>query len=147
MEVGRLAVKIAGRDAGRKCIVVDNIDDKHVLIDGDVRRRKCNVMHLEPLEQVIKIKKGASHADVAKEFKALKLATWETKPRKTAARPKKVRKVKEKPVVEEKKAPAKKQVKKEEKPKAETKLEKIADEKPKTVKKAPMKKKAAKKKP
>ncbi|MBN1157255.1 50S ribosomal protein L14e [Candidatus Woesearchaeota archaeon] len=141
-EIGRVCVKIAGRDSNRRCVIVDTVDDKIVLIDGDVRRRKCNVIHLEPLDSVIKIKKGASHSEVAKEFKDLGFNVWETKPRKTAERPKKVRKVKEKPAEEEK--PAKKKAekpKKEEKKEEaeETELEKIAEteEKPKkkTVKK------------
>jgi large subunit ribosomal protein L14e len=61
IEIGRLCVKTAGRDAGLKCIIVDILDDKFVLIDGETRRRKCNILHLEPLKDVIKIKKNASH--------------------------------------------------------------------------------------
>ena len=48
-EIGRLCVKIAGRDAGLKCLVVEVIDDNYVLIDGQTRRRKCNIKHLEPV--------------------------------------------------------------------------------------------------
>jgi len=87
MEIGRVCVKLAGRDAGNVAVVVDNIDSKFVLIDGNVRRRKCNVMHLEPLDEVIKIKKNASHAEVASEFKKLKLETWNTKPKKKSEKP------------------------------------------------------------
>ena len=68
-EIGRLCVKIAGRDAGLKCVVVDVVDDSYVMIDGQTRRRKCNVKHLEPLDKVLKIKKGISHDDVLKELK------------------------------------------------------------------------------
>ena len=56
IEIGRICVKIAGRDAGLKCVIVDILDDKSVLIDGETRRRKCNVLHLEPSKEVIKIK-------------------------------------------------------------------------------------------
>ena len=94
MEIGRLCVKIAGRDAGNKCAVVDIVDKTYVLIDGNVRRRKCNIAHLEPLDKVIKIKKNASHADIASEFKKLKLDVWATKPKKSAEKPKKIRKTK-----------------------------------------------------
>ena len=104
MEIGRLCVKIAGRDAGRKCVVVDTVDDNFVLIDGDVRRRKCNIKHLEPLADTIDIKKGASHTDVAAAFKKLKLDVWETKKKEAAEKPKKVRKVKEKAPEKPKKA-------------------------------------------
>ena len=34
LEVGRLCIKLAGRDAGKKAVVVENIDSNFVLIDG-----------------------------------------------------------------------------------------------------------------
>ncbi len=91
IEIGRLCVKIAGRDAGNKCVVVEIIDDNYVLIDGNVRRKKCNIMHLEPLDDKIKIKKGASHDAVASEFKKLKLPVWEKKTKEKKERLRKVR--------------------------------------------------------
>jgi len=109
LEVGRLAVKIAGRDAKRKCVVVDIVDDNHVLIDGDVRRKKCNNKHLEPLGETIAIKKGASHEEVAKEFEKLNLPVWSTKPK--AAKPK-PGKAEPKPAAEKPEAPKKKPAKK-----------------------------------
>ncbi|HLC96542.1 MAG TPA: 50S ribosomal protein L14e [Candidatus Nanoarchaeia archaeon] len=80
-EIGRIAVKIAGRDAGKKCVVVDVLDKTFVLIDGDTRRRKCNIAHLEPLQTVISIAKGASHEEVKKEFDKLGLKVRDTKPK------------------------------------------------------------------
>ena len=112
IEVGRLCIKLAGRDAGLKCVVVEVLDKNFVMVDGQTRRRKCNIIHLEPLEEVIKIKAKASHEDVVSEFKKLKLEVKETKPKQAAARPKKVRKVKAKPAKEEKLS---KKVEKEEK--------------------------------
>ncbi|MAG08197.1 50S ribosomal protein L14e, partial [Candidatus Woesearchaeota archaeon] len=47
-QIGRLVVKTAGRDAGKKALIVDSLDKSHVLIDGETRRRKCNIAHLEP---------------------------------------------------------------------------------------------------
>jgi len=96
MEIGRLCVKITGRDAGKRCVVVDTMENNLVLIDGETRRRKCNVNHLEPLEKVIKIKKKASHSDIEAEFKKLGLEPRSTKPKPKTERPKKVRKVKPK---------------------------------------------------
>jgi large subunit ribosomal protein L14e len=95
IEIGRLCVKIAGRDAGLKCVVVDIIDDNFVLIDGETRRRKCNILHIEPLDKVLDIKKGASHEQVAKAFEAAGYGVFapKTKPKK-AARPRKARKSK-----------------------------------------------------
>ena len=78
-DIGRLCVKIAGRDAGNKCVIVDVIDKNFVMIDGSVRRKKVNIKHLEPLKDVLKLNKGASHEDVAAEFKKKKLDVWKTK--------------------------------------------------------------------
>lgn len=70
MEIGMLCVKLAGRDANQKCIVIDNIDEKNVLIDGNTRRKKVNVKHLLPMNKILKIKKGASTEDVHKLFES-----------------------------------------------------------------------------
>ena len=95
IEIGRLCVKIAGRDAGLKCIVVDILKDKFVLIDGETRRRKCNILHLEPLKNVIKISKNASHEEVEKEFEKLGLKARKSKPKAKTTRPRKKRKTAE----------------------------------------------------
>lgn len=66
-DVGRVCIKTAGRDAGKTCVIVDVIDDNYVLITGkDVRRRKVNLKHIELLDRVIKIKRGASDEEVLK---------------------------------------------------------------------------------
>lgn len=56
-DVGRVCTKIAGRDAGQKCVVVNVIDETMVVIDGVTRRRKCNTKHLEPSKTVVKVEK------------------------------------------------------------------------------------------
>ncbi len=118
--LGRLCLKIAGRDAGKKCIVVDLLDNNFVLIDGETRRRKCNIMHLEPLDNLIKIKKNISHDEVKSEFKKLKLKVRETKSKQKTERPKKLR-GKKKTVKEETKK--EKKVKKEKQKKETKKIE------------------------
>lgn len=95
IEIGRLCLKTAGRDAGLKCVVVDILDNKFVLIDGETRRRKCNILHLEPLKDVIKIKKNASHDEIKKEFEKLGSKIRETKPKQKTERPRKKRKTSE----------------------------------------------------
>lgn len=86
--VGRLCIKTAGRDAGKKCVVIDQLDKSFVLIDGETRRRKCNISHLEPLPQTVDILPGASHDVVSTVFKSLgiELATKKSK-EKEAAKP------------------------------------------------------------
>jgi len=91
MEIGRICVKIAGRDAGEKCVIVDILDDNYVLVDGQVRRRKCNIAHLEPVAETIKLKKNASHEAVASEFKKLGIEIKERKSKPKKERPKKIR--------------------------------------------------------
>lgn len=71
IEVGRICVKLVGREAGRKCVIVDIIDDNFVFITGPkqltgVRRRKCNIKHIEVLPEKINIPKGASDEEVLK---------------------------------------------------------------------------------
>ena len=114
IEVGRMCVKIAGRDAGLKCVIVEVLDKNFVMIDGQTRRRKCNVLHLEPLDKTVDIKPKASHDEIAEEFSKLQIEVKDRKSKKAAERPRKVRKKKEKPAEPEALA---KKVEKEEKPK------------------------------
>ena len=71
MEIGRMCVKIAGRDAGLRCVIIDILDKNRVFVDGETRRRNCNAAHLEPLHQKIEIEKKASHEAVIAAFKEL----------------------------------------------------------------------------
>lgn len=90
-EIGRLCVKTAGRDSNKTCVIVDVLDENTVLIDGQTRRRKCNLKHLEPLNKVIKLHKGASHADVKNAFAGLDIEIVDTKAKKAAERPKQMK--------------------------------------------------------
>ncbi len=73
MEVGRVCMKIAGREAGKICVIVKVVDKNFVEITGPkaltgVKRRKCNIDHLEPLPFKIEIKEGASDEEVLKQL-------------------------------------------------------------------------------
>lgn len=75
IEIGRICVKLTGREAGRKCVIVDVIDKNFVLITGPknltgVRRRRTNINHVEPLPEKINIKRGASDEEVIEALKA-----------------------------------------------------------------------------
>ena len=100
IEIGRVCLKVAGRDSNLKCVVVDTVDEKTVLIDGQTRRRKCNIKHLEPTDQFIKIKKGASHSEVVKEFDkiGIKVEEKKKKDKPKTVKPAKKRKIKVKKV-------------------------------------------------
>ncbi len=70
-DIGRICVKIAGREAGKKCVIVDIVNENFVLVTGPksltgVKRRRANIKHLEPTPQKIVIKKGASDEEVIK---------------------------------------------------------------------------------
>ncbi len=74
IEVGRVCRKIAGREAGRVCVVVNIIDDNFVEVTGPkeltgVRRRRVNVKHLVPLPIKLEISEGASDDEVLNALK------------------------------------------------------------------------------
>ncbi len=131
-EVGRLCVKIAGRDAGRTCVVVEQVDAQFVVIDGDVRRKRVNVKHLEPLADVIELAEKASADVVAKIFGVKGLPVWRHTAKKVGERPRQVRASK---VV----SAAATSVKGSGKATPKVKVEKSTSEKPKVVKKAAVK--------
>ena len=57
-EPGRVCVKLAGREAGKYCVVLEVIDENFVLVQGPkVRKRKCNIAHLKALPEKIDIGK------------------------------------------------------------------------------------------
>ena len=70
IEVGRICVKQAGREIGKKCIVIDVMDKSFVLVTGPkkvtgVKRRRVNINHVMPLQDKIEVKRGASDEEVA----------------------------------------------------------------------------------
>ena len=74
IEVGRVCVKLVGREAGRKCIIVDVMDKSFVLITGPkavtgTKRRRVNINHVEPLQDKVEIKRGASDEEVSEALK------------------------------------------------------------------------------
>lgn len=179
LDVGRVCMKIAGREAGKYCVVLKKMDSTFVLVTGPkqltgVKRRRCNVDHLEPTQYSLKITAEAADPSVIKAYDAIgltrKLSLRLPSPevmkeieKKVGEIPKKVEKPKEKKPEKPKKE-EKKPVKKEEKPKEKPKEEKpkkkgltikfkvptFRKKKPKEEKKVikkPEKKKIEKKKP
>lgn len=75
VEVGRVCVKVAGRESGRKCVIVDVMDKSFVLVTGPrkvtgVKRRRVNINHVAPTEETIQIKRGASDEEVTQMLEA-----------------------------------------------------------------------------
>ncbi len=131
LDIGRVCIKTAGREAGKYCVVIKKVDDNFVFVTGPkvltgVKRRRCNVEHLEPTEHLLKIKTDATESEVLDGYKTenllRKFGLEKPSPEVVKEAEKKV------PRVEEKKPE-----KKEEKPKEE-KLEKPKPEKEKPVK-------------
>ena len=108
MDVGQTCIKTAGREAGKTCVVVDKVDENFVTVTGpQVKRRRCNVAHLEKLGQKLTLKKGVTDSEVNDALLKADLIKKED--------------IKEKKPPKEKKeqvtAPRKTEVKKEKKPK------------------------------
>jgi len=75
IEVGRVCVKVAGREAGKRCVIVDVMDKSFVVVTGPkkvtgVKRRRVNINHVAPTEDVLPIKRGASDDEVAQMIQA-----------------------------------------------------------------------------
>ena len=85
MEVGRVCLKVTGREAGKRCVVIEAVNDSFVMVDGEVKRRKCNVSHLEPLGKMLEIGKNASHEVVVAAMKQAGLYNEKAKPARPAA--------------------------------------------------------------
>ena len=100
-------MKIAGRDARQKCVVVEVLDSKYVMVDGETRRRKCNIAHLEPLNMIVELQSGADNAAVVASLKAEGIICEEKKTTQKGAKPRpKKEKVVKKKAAKPKKAKA-----------------------------------------
>ncbi|MGC8974796.1 MAG: 50S ribosomal protein L14e [Thermoprotei archaeon] len=91
IEIGRICVKLRGREAGRKCVIVDIIDENFVLVTGPkslsgVKRRKVNVNHIEPTDRKISIGRGASDEEVLQALRESGLEEYVKKRVKVTAR-------------------------------------------------------------
>lgn len=74
MEVGTVVMKVSGRESGRLGVVLKKIDNNFVTVTGPrlltgVKRRKCNVIHLEPTKHRLDIKEDAADEEVMEAFK------------------------------------------------------------------------------
>ena len=75
IEPGRIVLKIAGRESGKYAVIVENTNDNFVLITGPkaitgVKRRKCNIDHIEPTENKLDIDSKADDATIESLWKS-----------------------------------------------------------------------------
>lgn len=80
-DVGRICLKLSGREAGKKCVVLDVIDKNFALITGPpkmtgVKRRRVNIEHIEATQERVEIKKGATDEEVTKALEKVKKTTF-----------------------------------------------------------------------
>ena len=89
IEVGRICVKQAGREIGKKCVVIDVMDKSFVLVTGPkkvtgVKRRRVNINHVMPLQDKVDVKRGSSDEEVASVLESAGKLQEMTQPVKTA---------------------------------------------------------------
>ena len=89
IEVGRICVKQAGRETGKKCVVIDVMDKSFVLVTGPkkvtgIKRRRVNINHVMPLQDKVDVKRGASDEEVASVLEAAGKLQEMTQPVKSA---------------------------------------------------------------
>lgn len=75
IEVGRVCVKQFGREAGRKCVIIDVMDKSFVLVTGPkkitgVKRRRVNINHIDPLDLKIDVPRGVSDEELTSALEA-----------------------------------------------------------------------------
>jgi len=71
MEQGMVCVKTQGKEAGKKCVVLD-FDKKTGMatVEGPfVKKRKCNPKHLVPTGKKVAVKKSAGKKELAELLK------------------------------------------------------------------------------
>jgi len=148
-EVGRMCLKTAGREAGKYCVVIKNMEDNFVMVTGpksatQVKRRRCNTEHLEPLTEKIKISADASDSEVLAAYEKEGIYAKLDIGKPDQSKIKAMKEEKEKRKASSKPRPEKKERKGGGKPKGHEPAKAKAAEKKPAEKKAPKKKASAK---
>lgn len=120
LEIGRVCMKVAGREAGGYCVVLKNPEKSFALVTGPkvltgIKRRKSNVAHLEPTQYKVEIADDATDDQVAAALQKSGLV------KKFGLKMPSAAQLKAKEKKQEEKAAAKAETKVEEKPKKEAK--------------------------
>ena len=65
MDIGRVCLKVQGREKGERCVVIDVLDRNYVIVTGpNVKRRRVNMNHIQPLNETVSIQRNASDEEV-----------------------------------------------------------------------------------
>lgn len=69
VEVGNVCMKNTGRESGKYCVVLKKINDSFVSVTGPklltgIKRRRCNVDHLNPTAFKIEVNENSSDEEV-----------------------------------------------------------------------------------
>ena len=80
LDIGIVCMKVAGRESGAICCVVKPVDKTFVMVSGPklvtgVKRRRCNIEHLEPTEIRLDIKEDASDEEIIEAYKKANVIT------------------------------------------------------------------------
>ena len=82
--IGRVCIKLAGRDARGKCVIIGVVDRSTVMVTGPkkltgVRRRKVNISHLSLTPHKLDIGEDASDDEVIEAIKKAGLEEYMVK--------------------------------------------------------------------
>ena len=69
LEVGRICVKTRGRNAGKKAVILEMQKSFAVIEAPNIKRKRCNISHLIPLEEKLDVSKSTSHEEIVKLMK------------------------------------------------------------------------------
>ncbi len=83
-------MKTAGRETGKKCVIIDVMDKSFVLVTGPkkitgVKRKRVNLNHITVLQDRLDLKRGASDEEVTSVLEAAGKLTEMSQPAKPAA--------------------------------------------------------------
>lgn len=64
MDIGRVCLKVKGREQGERCVVLDVVDRNFVIVVGpNVKRRRVNMNHIRPLDEVVPLQRNATNEE------------------------------------------------------------------------------------
>ena len=80
LNIGQVCMKVAGREGGHVCTVIKPVDKTFVMVTGPklvtgIKRRRCNIEHLEPTEIKLDIKEDASDEEIIEAYKKSNVIT------------------------------------------------------------------------